>query len=97
MSDPANDLSGEDQVAIEATLNGRRVQRRVKARQHLAEVEANRVRAKAGAHGGVKRSEWTRRAEDAQKDLERAQRDLADLPEEARQAEVPAGWFASED
>jgi aerobic-type carbon monoxide dehydrogenase small subunit (CoxS/CutS family) len=37
MSDPANDLPGEDEVAIEATLNGRRVKRIVKARQHLAD------------------------------------------------------------
>ena len=37
MSDSADDLSGEDEVAIEATLNGRRVKRLVKARQHLAD------------------------------------------------------------
>ena len=37
MSDPADDLLGEDEVAIEATLNGRRVKRLVKARQHLAD------------------------------------------------------------
>jgi aerobic-type carbon monoxide dehydrogenase small subunit (CoxS/CutS family) len=37
MSDPANDLPGEDEVAIEATLNGRRLRRRVQARQHLAD------------------------------------------------------------
>ena len=68
-----------------------------KARKHLAEVEANRVRAKDGAHGGVKRSEWTRRAEEAQKDVDQAQRDLAELHEEARKAEVPSGWFQSDD
>jgi carbon-monoxide dehydrogenase small subunit len=38
MSDSADDLlAGEDEVAIEATLNGRRVKRLVKARQHLAD------------------------------------------------------------
>ena len=37
MSDSADDLLGEDEVAIEATLNGRRVKRLVKARQHLAD------------------------------------------------------------
>jgi aerobic-type carbon monoxide dehydrogenase small subunit (CoxS/CutS family) len=38
MSDSADDLlAGEDEVAIEATLNGRRVKRVVKARQHLAD------------------------------------------------------------
>src|SRR2546423_14300186 len=36
MTDP-NDLLGEDEVAIEATLNGRPLRRRVKARQHLAD------------------------------------------------------------
>src|SRR5256886_16721745 len=36
MTDP-NDLLGEDEVAIEATLNGRPLKRRVKARQHLAD------------------------------------------------------------
>jgi aerobic carbon-monoxide dehydrogenase small subunit len=37
MTDPINDLLGEDEVAIEATLNGRPLRRRVKARQHLAD------------------------------------------------------------
>ena len=37
MSDPVNDLLGEEGVAIEATLNGRPLKRRVKARQHLAD------------------------------------------------------------
>jgi carbon-monoxide dehydrogenase small subunit len=37
MSDPVNDLLGEEEVAIEATLNGRPLKRRVKARQHLAD------------------------------------------------------------
>jgi carbon-monoxide dehydrogenase small subunit len=37
MSDPANDLLGGEEVAIEATLNGRPLKRRVKARQHLAD------------------------------------------------------------
>ena len=37
MSDSADDLLGEDEVAIEATLNGRPVKRLVKARQHLAD------------------------------------------------------------
>jgi carbon-monoxide dehydrogenase small subunit len=32
-----NDLLGEEEVAIEATLNGRPLKRRVKARQHLAD------------------------------------------------------------
>src|SRR2546423_561662 len=36
MTDP-NDLLGEDEVAIEATLNGRPLKRRLKARQHLAD------------------------------------------------------------
>jgi hypothetical protein len=34
---PSNDLFGEDEVTIEATLNGRPLRRRVKARQHLAD------------------------------------------------------------
>lgn len=68
-----------------------------KARKHLAEVEASRVRAKDGAYNGVKRTEWSRRAEEAQKDVDQAQRDLADLHEEARKAEVPPGWFESDD
>src|SRR5437763_4650983 len=33
----SDDLLGEDEVAIEATLNGRPLKRRVKARQHLAD------------------------------------------------------------
>jgi carbon-monoxide dehydrogenase small subunit len=37
MSDSADDLLGENEVAIEATLNGRPVKRLVKARQHLAD------------------------------------------------------------
>jgi aerobic-type carbon monoxide dehydrogenase small subunit (CoxS/CutS family) len=37
MSDPADDPMGEHEVAIDATLNGRRVERFVKARQHLAD------------------------------------------------------------
>ncbi len=37
MSDPVNDLLGEEEVAIEATLNGKPLRRRVKARQHLAD------------------------------------------------------------
>jgi carbon-monoxide dehydrogenase small subunit len=37
MSDPVNDLLGGEEVAIEATLNGRPLKRRVKARQHLAD------------------------------------------------------------
>jgi carbon-monoxide dehydrogenase small subunit len=38
MSDSADDLlAGEDEVAIEAMLNGKRVKRLVKARQHLAD------------------------------------------------------------
>ena len=37
MSDSVDDLLGGDEVAIEATLNGRRVNRLVKARQHLAD------------------------------------------------------------
>src|SRR6516225_2124589 len=32
-----NDVLGEDEVLIEATLNGRPLKRRVKARQHLAD------------------------------------------------------------
>jgi aerobic carbon-monoxide dehydrogenase small subunit len=37
MSDPANELLGDDEVVIEATVNRRRVKRLVKARQHLAD------------------------------------------------------------
>ena len=37
MSDSVDDLLGGDEVAIEATLNRRRVNRLVKARQHLAD------------------------------------------------------------
>jgi aerobic-type carbon monoxide dehydrogenase small subunit (CoxS/CutS family) len=37
MSDSMTDLLGQDEVAIEATLNGRPLKRRVKARQHLAD------------------------------------------------------------
>jgi carbon-monoxide dehydrogenase small subunit len=33
----ADDLMGDDEVVIEATLNGRPLKRRVKARQHLAD------------------------------------------------------------
>ena len=63
------------------------------AREHLAEVEANRVRAKDGAHAGVKRSEWTRRAKEAQTAIAAAKRELEALHEEARQADVPPGWL----
>jgi carbon-monoxide dehydrogenase small subunit len=37
MTEQSNELLGEDEVAIEATLNGRILKRRVKARQHLAD------------------------------------------------------------
>src|SRR5436190_21727796 len=37
MTDRVNDRFGEDEVAIEATLNGQLLRRRVKARQHLAD------------------------------------------------------------
>jgi carbon-monoxide dehydrogenase small subunit len=37
MTDRVNDRFGEDEVAIEATLNGQPLRRRVKARQHLAD------------------------------------------------------------
>jgi carbon-monoxide dehydrogenase small subunit len=41
INDPADDrtydLLGDDEVTIEATLNGRPLRRRVKARQHLAD------------------------------------------------------------
>jgi carbon-monoxide dehydrogenase small subunit len=37
MTDSITDLLGQDEVAIEATLNGRQLRRRVKARQHLAD------------------------------------------------------------
>jgi carbon-monoxide dehydrogenase small subunit len=37
MSDNGGDVFGEDEVLIEATLNGRPLTRRVKARQHLAD------------------------------------------------------------
>ena len=37
MTDSITDLLGQDEVAIEATLNGRPLRRRVKARQHLAD------------------------------------------------------------
>jgi carbon-monoxide dehydrogenase small subunit len=36
-ANPTSDLLGEDEVAIEATLNGRVLRRRVKVRQHLAD------------------------------------------------------------
>jgi carbon-monoxide dehydrogenase small subunit len=36
MSDPANDLPGDDEVAIDTILNGKRLKRLVRARQHLA-------------------------------------------------------------
>src|SRR5262249_54024518 len=66
------------------------------ARAHLAEVQASRVHARDGAYQGVKRSEWTRRAEEAQKDLGEAERELTSLHEEARKADVPPGWFQSD-
>jgi carbon-monoxide dehydrogenase small subunit len=37
MSDSMTDLLGQDEVAFDATLNGRPLRRRVKARQHLAD------------------------------------------------------------
>jgi aerobic carbon-monoxide dehydrogenase small subunit len=37
MTDSITDLLGQDEVAIEATLNGRPLRRRVRARQHLAD------------------------------------------------------------
>jgi aerobic-type carbon monoxide dehydrogenase small subunit (CoxS/CutS family) len=37
MNGPGNELLGDDEVVIEATVNGRRVKRLVKARQHLAD------------------------------------------------------------
>jgi aerobic-type carbon monoxide dehydrogenase small subunit (CoxS/CutS family) len=37
MSDDGGDVFGEDEILIEATLNGRPLRRRVKARQHLAD------------------------------------------------------------
>ena len=37
MTNRINELLGEDEIAIEATLNGRALKRRVKARQHLAD------------------------------------------------------------
>jgi len=37
MIDPSNELLGEEEIAIEVTLNGRPLKRRVKARQHLAD------------------------------------------------------------
>jgi aerobic carbon-monoxide dehydrogenase small subunit len=37
MNGPGNELLGDDEVVIDATLNGRRVKRLVKARQHLAD------------------------------------------------------------
>jgi carbon-monoxide dehydrogenase small subunit len=37
MSDPANDLPGDDEVAIDTILNGKRLKRLVRARQHLAD------------------------------------------------------------
>ena len=33
----ALDLTGDDEVEVEATLNGKPLKRRVKARQHLAD------------------------------------------------------------
>lgn len=63
------------------------------AREQLAEVEANRVKARDGAYDGVKRTEWTRRAKQARAELDAAERELDDLHEEARQADMPPGWF----
>ena len=37
MTEPSSQLLGEEEVLIEVTLNGRRLKRRVKARQHLAD------------------------------------------------------------
>ncbi|HZS55961.1 MAG TPA: (2Fe-2S)-binding protein [Bryobacteraceae bacterium] len=37
MIEPSSQLSGEEEILIEVTLNGRRLKRRVKARQHLAD------------------------------------------------------------
>jgi hypothetical protein len=67
------------------------------ARADLAEAEANRVKARDGAYDGIKRSEWARRAKQARSLLDDARRELEDLHEEARQAEVPPGWFEADD
>ena len=46
---------------------------------------------------GIKRSEWTRRAEEAQEAVAEAERELDELHEEARRADVPPGWFEADD
>ena len=66
-------------------------------RSELAEAQGNRVRAKDGAFDGIKRSEWTRRAREAEKEVAQAERELDELHEEARRAEVPSGWFEADD
>ena len=66
------------------------------ARKHLAEVEANRVRAHDGEYAGVKRSEWTERSKKAKQELTEAERELDEFHEEARQADVPPGWMNEE-
>jgi hypothetical protein len=66
------------------------------ARSRLAQTQANRVRAQDGAYDGVKRSEWTRRAEQARQELTEAQRALDEFEEEARKAEVPPSWLEGE-
>ena len=67
------------------------------ARKHLAEIQAELVRAKHDSDNGVKHSDWMRRAADAQKEIDKAQHDLAELHEEGRKADVPPGWFQSDD
>jgi hypothetical protein len=64
-----------------------------KAREKLEKTEAARVRARDGAYQGVKRSDWTRRAREAEEEVTRTERELEALYEEARKADVPPGWL----
>jgi septal ring factor EnvC (AmiA/AmiB activator) len=97
----------EAQRRLEAEEEARRGEWQQRERDHLAAIEAarssleeareNRVRAQDGAHDGIKRSEWTRRAKEAEQALAEAERQLDEFLEEARQSEVPPGWLESGD
>jgi hypothetical protein len=109
-ADTANDALRERveaQRAAEAEEDARQREWQLREREHLAAIESarsrldearqNRVRAQDGAHDGIKRSEWTRRMEDAEQSLAEAERQLDEFLEEARQSEVPPGWLESGD
>ena len=51
MIKPSNELLGDEEVIIEATLNGRPLRRRVKARQHLADFLRHEIEL-TGTHLG---------------------------------------------